>query len=139
MPNILIVDDEPYIRRFLSILLIHKGYDVTLAEDGQKGLDRFVLERPDVIVLDLQMPQMDGLMVLKQIRTFNSVQPVIILTSGTTEETEQHLRALGVMEFVEKGSAVHLLDAAIKRVLVLDLSKTLGNSEGPCLLASSSS
>jgi len=118
MPKVLIVDDEPYIRRFLSTLLIHKGYDVTLAEDGQKGLDRFLQERPAAIVLDLRMPGMDGLTVLRQVRSLNPVQPVIILTCGTTEETEQQVRALGVREFVEKESAVLLLDAALKRVLV---------------------
>lgn len=123
MPKVLIVDDEAYIRRFLGTLLSHKGYDVTLAEDGQKGLDRFLQERPHVIVLDLQMPGMDGLTVLRQVRTLNPLQPVIILTGGTTEETEQQLRALGVREFVEKESAVHLLDAALKRVLVPDLCK----------------
>lgn len=121
MAKILIVDDEPYIRRFLSTLLSHKGYNVTLAEDGQKGLDSFLQERPHVIVLDLQMPGMDGLTVLKQVRNLNPLQPVIILTCGTTEETEQQVRALGVKEFVEKESAVHLLDAALKRVLVPDL------------------
>jgi CheY-like chemotaxis protein len=71
-----------------------------------------------VIVLDLQMPGMDGLTLLKQVRNLNPLQPVIILTCGTTEETEQQVRALGVKEFVEKESAVHLLDAALKRVLV---------------------
>ena len=95
MAKILIVDDEPYIRRFLSTLLSHKGYNVTLAEDGQKGLDSFLQERPHVIVLDLQMPGMDGLTVLKQVRNLNPLQPVIILTCGTTEETEQQVRALG--------------------------------------------
>jgi DNA-binding response OmpR family regulator len=128
MAKILIVDDEPYIRRFLSTLLSHKGYDVVLAEDGQKGFDSVLQERLHVIVLDLLMPGMDGLTVLRQVRSLNPVQPVIILTGGTTEETEQQVRALGVKELVEKESAVHLLDAALKRVLVPDLYQRLSNS-----------
>jgi CheY-like chemotaxis protein len=128
MPKILIVDDEPYIRRFLSTLLIHKGYDVILAENGQQGFNRFLQERPAVIVLDLRMPGMDGLAVLKQVRSLNPLLPVIILTCGTTQETERQVRALGVTEFVEQESAVLLLDAALKRVLVPDLSPTLGDS-----------
>ena len=122
MAKILIVDDEPYIRRFLSTLLIHKGYDVILAEDGQQGFNHFLQERPAAIVLDLRMPGMDGLTVLRQVSCLNPLQPVIILTCGTTEETEQQVRALGVKEFVEKESAVQQLDAALKRVLVPDQS-----------------
>jgi CheY-like chemotaxis protein len=117
MATILIVDDEPFIRSFLSTLLSGKGYDVVLAEDGQTGFDSFLRERPDVIVLDLQMPGMDGLTVLRQVRCLNPLQPVIMLSGGSTEETEQQVRALGVKELVEKESAVYLLDDAVKRVL----------------------
>ena len=60
MAKILVIDDEPGIRDLLDTLLRRKGYDVVLAESGQKGLDLFRRERPDVIVLDLKMPGMDG-------------------------------------------------------------------------------
>jgi len=121
MSKILIVDDEPVVLKFLGTLLNQKGYDVVLAEDGQKGFDRFLQERPDVIVLDLKMSGMDGLTVLRQVRTINPQQPVIVLTGGTDEATEHQVRALGVNELVEKENAVHLLDAALQRVLVPDL------------------
>ena len=120
MSKILIVDDEPVVLKFLGTLLNQKGYDVVLAEDGQKGFDRFLQERPDVIVLDLKMSGMDGLTVLRQVRTINPQQPVIVLTGGTDEATEHQVRALGVNELVEKENAVHLLDAALQRVLVPD-------------------
>lgn len=122
MPTILIVDDELYIRKFLSTFLIHKGYDVIVAEDGHQAIDRFLQESPAAIVLDLRMPGMDGLTVLKQIRTINPRQPIIVLTGGTEYETEEQVRALGVTELVEKESAVHLLDDALKRVLAADVS-----------------
>jgi len=96
MPTILIVDDELYIRKFLSTFLLHKGYDVIVAEDGHQAIDRFLQERPAAIVLDLRMPGMDGLTVLKQIRTINPRQPIIVLTGGTDHETEEQVRALGV-------------------------------------------
>ena len=79
-----------------------RGYDVVLAANGQKGLELFYREQPDVIVLDLKMPGMDGLTVLQQIRSFDPKKPVIILTGAGTSETEQQVRALGVAEFVEK-------------------------------------
>ena len=74
-------------------------------------------------MVDLRMPGIDGLTVLTQVHTIRASQPVIVLPGGTNGETEQQVRALGVKELVEKESAVHLLDAALlKRVLVPDLS-----------------
>ena len=101
----------------LDTLLRRKGYDVVLAESGQKGLELFRRERPDVIVLDLKMPEMDGLTVLRQIRTLDPKQPVIILTGAGTAEAEQQVRALGVTEYVEKEFSLHLLGDSLKRLL----------------------
>ena len=77
----------------------------------------FRRERPDVIVLDLKMPGMNGLTVLQQVRSLNPKQPVIILTGAGTPETEQQARALGVTEFVEKAFSLHLLGDSLKRLL----------------------
>jgi CheY-like chemotaxis protein len=88
-----------------------------VADGGRKGLELFRRERPDVVVLDLKMPEMDGITVLQQIRNLNPGQPVIILTGAATPETEQRVRALGVSEFVEKEFSLHLLGDALKRLL----------------------
>ena len=117
MAKILVIDDEPGIRELLDTLLRRKGYDVVLAESGQKGLELFHQERPDVIVLDLKMPGMDGLTVLQQVRSLDPRKPVIVLTGAGTAEAEQQVRALGVTEFVEKGFSLHLLGDALKRLL----------------------
>ena len=117
MAKILVIDDEPGIRELLDTLLRRKGYDVVLAESGQKGLELFRRERPDVIVLDLKMPGMDGLTVLQQVRSLDPRQPVIILTGAGTPEAEQQVRALGVTEFVEKEFSMHLLGDSLKRLL----------------------
>ena len=117
MAKILVIDDEPGIRNLLDTLLRRKGYDVILAESGQKGLDLFRRERPDVIVLDLKMPGMDGLSVLQQVRSLDSKKPVIVLTGAGTAETEQKVRALGVTEYVEKEFSLHLLGDSLKRLL----------------------
>src|SRR5258707_1310369 len=82
MAKILVVDDEQSIRNLLDTLLKRKGYDVVLAESGRKGLDLFRRERSDVVVLDLKMPEMDGMAVLQEIRKLNPGQPVIILTGA---------------------------------------------------------
>ena len=117
MAKILVIDDEPGIRNLLDTLLRRKGYDVVLAESGQKGLDLFRRERPNVIVLDLKMPGMDGLSVLQQVRSLDSKKPVIVLTGAGTAETEQKVRALGVTEYVEKEFSLHLLGDSLKRLL----------------------
>jgi two-component system, chemotaxis family, chemotaxis protein CheY len=117
MAKVLVIDDEQGIRSLLDTLLSRKGYDVVLAENGQKGLECFRRERPDVLVLDLKMPEMDGLTVLRQVRSLDPRMPVIILTGAGTAETEQRVRALGVTEYVEKEFSLHLLGDALKRLL----------------------
>ena len=117
MAKVLVIDDEQGIRSLLDTLLSRKGYDVVLADGGRKGLELFRRERPDVIVLDLNMPEMDGVAVLQQVRSLNPDQPVIILTGAGTPEKEQRVHALGVSEFVEKEFSLHRLGDALKRVL----------------------
>ena len=117
MAKILVIDDEQGIRHLLDTLLRRKGYDVVLADGGRKGLELFRRERPDVIVLDLNMPEMDGVTVLQQIRSVDLNQPVIILTGAGTPEREQQVRALGVSEFVEKEFSLHRLGDALNRLL----------------------
>ena len=117
MAKILVIDDEQGIRDLLDTLLSRKGYDVLLAENGQKGLEIFRRERPDVMVLDLKMAGMDGLTVLRQVRNLNPKQPVIMLTGAGTPESKLQARALGVTEYVEKEFSLHLLGDALKRLL----------------------
>ena len=114
MATILVIDDQLTIRSLLDTLLRRKGYDVILAENGQKGLELFHRARPDAIILDLTMPEMDGLTVLQQIRNVDLKQPVIILTGATNPKTEQRIRALGVTECVEKDFPLHRLEEALK-------------------------
>ena len=118
MAKVLVIDDEQGIRDLLNTILSRKGYDVVLAESGQKGLELFRRERPDVIVLDLKMPGMDGLTVLQQVRSLDPKQPVIVLTGVGTPEAEQQVRALGVTEFVEKAFSLHLLGDSLNRLLI---------------------
>jgi DNA-binding response OmpR family regulator len=117
MTKILVIDDEQGIRHLLDTLLRRKGYDVVLADSGRQGLELFRRERPDVIVLDLKMPEMDGLTVLREIKNLDPGKPVIILTGAGTAEAERQVRALGVTEYVEKEFSLHLLGDSLKRLL----------------------
>jgi two-component system OmpR family response regulator len=105
MAKILVVDDESGIRNLLDTLL------------RRKDLELFRQERPDVIVLDLKMPEMDGLTVLRQIHSLDPRKPVIILTGAGTAEAKQQVRALGLTEYVEKEFSLHLLGDSLKRLL----------------------
>ena len=117
MSKILVIDDEQGIRGLLDRHLSRKGYEVVLAESGRTGLELFCQEQPDVVVLDLKMPEMDGLTVLKQLRSLDPKKPVIILTGAGSAEAEQKVRALGVTEFVEKEFSLNELRASLKRLL----------------------
>jgi DNA-binding NtrC family response regulator len=125
MSKILVIDDEPGIRSLLDTLLSRKGYDVILAEGGRKGLELFRRECPDVVVLDLKMPEMDGMAVLQQIHKLNPGQPVIILTGAGLQGVEEQLRGCGVSEYVEKEFSLHRLGDALKRTLAVSHSATL--------------
>lgn len=118
MPKVLVIDDQPDVRTLTDMLLKHLGYDVVLADNGWKGLELYRREHPDVIVLDLIMPGMDGIEVLKQIRSVDLTQSVIVVTGSSNPETERKVRALGVSEIIVKGSSsMHSLGDTLKRLL----------------------
>ncbi len=118
MFQILVIDDDQGIRYLLETVFRRKGYDVVLAENGQKGLELFRHKQPDVIVLDLKMPGMDGVAVLQHIRSLNRDQPVIMFTGAWTSKTEQQIRALGITEIVKKEASLHRLEEALKHLSV---------------------
>ena len=117
MAKILIIDDAPNFRAVLDILFRGNGYDVLLADNGRRGLELYRQEHPDVITLDLNMPGLDGIAVLKEIRKVDQKQPVIVMTGDTNPESERQVRALGVSEFIIKGASLEVLTDAIKHLL----------------------
>jgi DNA-binding NtrC family response regulator len=117
MKKILVIDDEPGIRGLLATILERKGYAVLLADGGRKGLDLFRRERPDLIVLDLKMPDIDGIAVLKDIHAIAADTPVVILTGAGNEQMEQQARELGAAEFIEKEFSLHRLGESLRRLL----------------------
>ena len=79
MANILIIDDETQIRKFLDIALRAQGYKVLQAENGQQGLELLALQGADLVILDLGLPDLDGFEVLSELRSWSNV-PVIVLS-----------------------------------------------------------
>ena len=114
--KILIIDDEPQIRKFLSISLASQDYTVITAENGQKGISQSVLAEPDLIILDLGLPDMDGKLALQQILNEKFV-PVIVLSVRTSEAEKVATLDMGAIDYVEKPFSVNELLARIRRAI----------------------
>jgi len=100
--KILIVDDDPQIRMLLRDRLQANGYEISLAENGVKGLELLEKESPDLMLLDLQMPEMDGMDVLDHLHRKSVEIPVVVLTAhGTIERAVEAMR-LGAHDFLPK-------------------------------------
>jgi len=111
MAKVLVIDDEQGVRSLLDTLLSRKGYDIVLTNRSRKGPKLFRRERPDVIVLDLNMPELDGIAVLQQLRDLNPDRPVIMLTGAGTPGKEHRVHALSVSGLSKEFSLHRLADA----------------------------
>lgn len=113
---ILVIEDEPQIRRFLRTTLEATGYRVIEAENGQRGLIEAGAHKPDLVLVDLGLPDMDGVEVIRRIRAWSSM-PIIVL-SARSEET-QKIAALdaGADDFVTKPFGVGELGARLRVAL----------------------
>ena len=104
--KILVVDDEAEVREYLKGVLAQKGYDVSEASGGGKALTKLNEENFDLLLLDLIMPGMDGLELLKVIRLSKKLLPVIILTAYGSDKRLKEAISLGVANFVGKGEGI---------------------------------
>jgi two-component system KDP operon response regulator KdpE len=114
--KILVVDDEKSIRRFMDASLSAKGYCVLVAKSGREGAKAAAEEHPDVVLLDLNLPDKDGLAVLKEIRAFSAV-PVIILTVKSADAEKEQLLDAGADDYLVKPFSLTELLARIRVAL----------------------
>ncbi|MBI5936195.1 MAG: response regulator transcription factor [Chloroflexi bacterium] len=116
MPSILLIDDDASLTDLLAEYLREQGYAVHIAGDGQKGSRSFFEQKPDLVILDVTMPKMDGWETLKRIREMSRA-PVIMLTARDEEANVLRGFSLGVDDYVTKPFSFAQLAARIKAVL----------------------
>lgn len=111
--RVLVVDDEPEIRRVLKMGLAAKGYAVDTAAGGQEGLERVRRGLPDVVVLDLMMPDLAGVDVIRAVRAWSAV-PIIVLSVRTEEQEKVRALNLGADDYLTKPFGMDELVARIR-------------------------
>ena len=115
-PEILVVDDEPQIQRFLRHALEAAGYSVAFADNGANAIRQFMQLSPDLVILDLGLPDFDGKTVLGQIRQTSDV-PIIVLSARDDESEKVEALDLGANDFVPKPFGIGELLARIRACL----------------------
>lgn len=117
MATVLVVDDEPQIRSSLRGILAEEGLRVLEAEDGRQALSMLQLERPELVILDIWMPEMDGLEFLEAIRGDGSAPAVIMISGHGNIETAVKATKLGAFDFIEKPFSLDGLLRVVNRAL----------------------
>lgn len=116
MPRILVIDDEPQIRKFMRISLAANGYEVAEAENAAAGIEAARTQAPDLVVLDLGLPDLDGQEVISAVREFSDV-PIIVLSVRAQELDKVEALDRGANDYVVKPFGVAELMARVRAVM----------------------
>ena len=117
MTKILVIDDDASDRDLLRAVLTKRGYEVILADNGGTGLMLCHRRTPDAVVLDLNMPGIDGRSILRQLRTLHPTLPVVVFSGHSTEEIEQEMLNQGATACIQKAFSLDQLGSALQEVL----------------------
>ncbi len=117
--TILVADDSPNIRDILKLSLEGAGYRVILAEDGEQALELFARERPDLMIVDVMMPRVNGFQICRRVKSDRATQatPVILLTAKTQQEDIFWGKDCGANEYLTKPFSTRELERSIVRLL----------------------
>ncbi|HEY3127136.1 MAG TPA: response regulator, partial [Candidatus Limnocylindria bacterium] len=113
MARLVLVDDDANLRHTLGYTLRQEGFEVIAAEDGERGLEAFHQSRPDVVVLDVMLPKLDGFEVCRRIRRESDV-PILMLTARDTELDKVVGLELGADDYLAKPFSTRELVARVR-------------------------
>ncbi|NTU74811.1 MAG: response regulator transcription factor, partial [Anaerolineaceae bacterium] len=116
MTKILVVDDEPLYTHLLKVNLEPEGYEVTTATNGEEALEIVSSKHPDLVIMDVMMPKLDGITTCERIRQFSSV-PIIMLTAKGEEQDRVQGLNVGADDYVVKPFSATELVARVRAVL----------------------
>src|SRR5688572_7288554 len=100
--RLLVIDDDPAARRLVKAIFAPEGFAVSEADGGAAGLERVATDPPDLVILDLQMPELDGLAVLERLRALQPSLPVVMLTAETGVKSAVRATQLGAYDYLTK-------------------------------------
>ena len=114
--NVVVIEDDPQIRRFLRTLLDAEGWTVHEVENGRQGLVEAATRKPDVVILDLGLPDMDGVDVVKRLREWSAI-PVLVLSARVREEDKVRALDAGADDYLTKPFGASELSARLRVAL----------------------
>ncbi len=116
--KVLAIDDSRTMRDLLDVSLTESGFDITLAEDGEDGLEKLNQSDPDVVITDINMPKLDGFGVIKAVRarSDHSHTPILVLTTESSDAMKSRARDYGATGWIVKPFDGVALADAIRRV-----------------------
>lgn len=122
-PKILLVDDEKGVCEVDSYYLSKRGYNIITANSAKEAISKVVKERPQLVLLDILMPEMDGLKCLEEIKKIDKDLPVIMVTCVDEIDTAKKALGLGAVDYITKPLGYHALETAISLYLFLKNTK----------------
>jgi DNA-binding response OmpR family regulator len=114
--KLLLVEDDEKVAQVLAEAFASDGHETAIRHTGEDGLDYLARERPDAVVLDVRLPTLNGVAVLRRIRSTDPTLPVIIMTGLATPGEITEIRRLGVTEIVEKPEVLRRFSEALTRI-----------------------
>jgi len=114
--RILLIEDDASVAEVLADAFAADGHETAIAHTGEEGLRRIAHERPDAVVLDVRLPTLNGVAVLRRIRSTDLALPVIIMTGLATAGELAQIKRLGVTEIIEKPEVLKRFGEALARI-----------------------